>query len=145
MFVQRRNGLSDGAIIGAFANFQPVFAEEWLDDDDPELVAFLNPSTKKWRSFAQGMLINPGYVAMAQAATGNSPSGDLAVMHLASAITQPEPIATILVTLWNQAIAELNPEQLPTELIVNSWNELATENNIPISFGGDGMASVVQA
>lgn len=34
-YVQR----SDGAITGEFANAQPGYAEEWLDDDAPEIVA----------------------------------------------------------------------------------------------------------
>lgn len=32
-----------GNINGMFANKQPGFAEEYLPDDDPEVVAFLNP------------------------------------------------------------------------------------------------------
>lgn len=36
-FVQRENG----NIIGIFANRQPGFAEEWLDDDAPDVAAFL--------------------------------------------------------------------------------------------------------
>lgn len=31
------------AINGCFANPQPGYAEEWLDDSDPAVVAFLNP------------------------------------------------------------------------------------------------------
>lgn len=38
-YVQR----TGGAISGVFANFQPGFAEEWLDDDHPEVVAYLSP------------------------------------------------------------------------------------------------------
>ncbi len=33
-FVQRND---TGEIVGRFANLQPGFAEEWLDDDDPAL------------------------------------------------------------------------------------------------------------
>lgn len=32
-----------GNINGLFANLQPGYAEEFLPDDDPEVVAFLNP------------------------------------------------------------------------------------------------------
>lgn len=32
-----------GAINGMFANKQPEFGEEYLPDDHPEVVAFLNP------------------------------------------------------------------------------------------------------
>lgn len=39
MFVERING----AIAGAFSAVQPGRAEEWLDDNDPEVLAFLNP------------------------------------------------------------------------------------------------------
>ena len=34
---------SNGAINGMFANKQTGFAEEYLPDDDPQVVAFLNP------------------------------------------------------------------------------------------------------
>ena len=33
-------------ISGVFANRQPGFAEEHLADDNPELLAFLNPATR---------------------------------------------------------------------------------------------------
>lgn len=40
MYVQRNQ---EGVITGAFANMQPGYAEEYLPDDDPELLAFLSP------------------------------------------------------------------------------------------------------
>lgn len=33
----------ENEIAGLFANPQPEFATEWLEDTDPEVVAFLNP------------------------------------------------------------------------------------------------------
>lgn len=33
----------NGNINGLYANLQPGFAEEYLPDDDPEVVAFFNP------------------------------------------------------------------------------------------------------
>lgn len=39
-FVQRDES---GTIIGRFANLQPGFAEEWLDDDDPAL-SYVSPA-----------------------------------------------------------------------------------------------------
>ena len=38
-YVERQNGV----IVGVYANLQPGFAEEWLEDTDPEVIAFLNP------------------------------------------------------------------------------------------------------
>lgn len=38
-YIERQNGL----IVGVYANLQPGFAEEWLEDNDPEVIAFLNP------------------------------------------------------------------------------------------------------
>lgn len=32
-----------GKVIGLFANPQPDMPEEWLEDDDPEVIAYLNP------------------------------------------------------------------------------------------------------
>lgn len=40
MYVQRNE---QGKIIGAFANLQEGFAESWVADDSPELLAFYNP------------------------------------------------------------------------------------------------------
>jgi hypothetical protein len=34
-FIQRNE---DGVVVGQFANLQPGIAEQWLDDDDPELL-----------------------------------------------------------------------------------------------------------
>lgn len=33
----------NGVVVGLYANFQEGYAEEWLEDDDPEVLAFLNP------------------------------------------------------------------------------------------------------
>jgi hypothetical protein len=38
-YVQRE----EGTIVGTFSNVQKGFAEEFLPDDNPEVVAFLNP------------------------------------------------------------------------------------------------------
>lgn len=40
-YVQR----TEGVIVGAFTNLQPGMAEEWLADDDAEVLAFLSPTT----------------------------------------------------------------------------------------------------
>lgn len=40
MYVQRNQ---QGQIVGAYSNLQPGYAEEWIDDNDPELLAYLNP------------------------------------------------------------------------------------------------------
>lgn len=39
-YVARR----EGAVVGLYANRQPGYAEEWLADDDAEVLAFRNPS-----------------------------------------------------------------------------------------------------
>lgn len=40
-YVQRGSGV----IVGVFTALQPGFAEEFLPDDNPEVMAFLNPPT----------------------------------------------------------------------------------------------------
>lgn len=35
----------NGKINGLYANLQPGYAEEFLPDDNPEVMAFLNPPT----------------------------------------------------------------------------------------------------
>ena len=37
--------LSNGAIVGVYAQLQPGYAEEWRDDDDADVIAYLNPPT----------------------------------------------------------------------------------------------------
>lgn len=44
VFVQRNNS---GYIIGAYASRQPGYAEEKLDDDDPEVLRYLNPTIER--------------------------------------------------------------------------------------------------
>lgn len=41
-----------GKIVGQFANFQQGYAEEFLDDDNPEIVAIGNERRKKERNAA---------------------------------------------------------------------------------------------
>lgn len=41
-YIERDEG---GDIKGLYANSQPGYAEEWLEDNDPEVIAFLNPTT----------------------------------------------------------------------------------------------------
>lgn len=38
-YVQR----NEGVVVGLYANLQPGYAEEFLADDSPEVVAYLNP------------------------------------------------------------------------------------------------------
>jgi hypothetical protein len=38
----QRNG--DSAVCGTYANAQPGYAEEWLEDDDAEVLAYLAPA-----------------------------------------------------------------------------------------------------
>ena len=38
-YVQRDGGV----VVGTFPNPQPGYAEEWLEDDDAEVIAYLNP------------------------------------------------------------------------------------------------------
>lgn len=40
-YIERDEG---GKIKGLYANSQPGYAEEWLEDNDPEVIAFLNPT-----------------------------------------------------------------------------------------------------
>lgn len=39
-YIQRNES---GVIVGVYVSLQPGFAEEWLEDNDPEVIAFLNP------------------------------------------------------------------------------------------------------
>lgn len=36
---------TNGIVKGLYANPQPGYAEEWIEDDDTEVIAFLNPTT----------------------------------------------------------------------------------------------------
>jgi len=85
IFVQR----SEGIVVGIYANLQEGFAEESIDDSDPEVIAFLNPvsvtdyenaiqnlvdSTARERQFRDGVTLasytastKPKWAAEAQA------------------------------------------------------------------------------
>lgn len=39
-YVQRAD---NNTVIGVYPNLQPGYAEEWLEDDDAEVIAYLNP------------------------------------------------------------------------------------------------------
>lgn len=49
MYVERN---LQGAIVGAFANIQPGFAEEYVADDSTELLDFLYPTPSKTQRIA---------------------------------------------------------------------------------------------
>lgn len=51
MFIQRTNGI----ITGAFSNPQLGLTEEWLEDNDPELQAFLNPPKPNWQGLKNAL------------------------------------------------------------------------------------------
>ncbi|NTS31250.1 hypothetical protein HQ945_08280 [Phyllobacterium sp. BT25] len=72
----------DGVVDGLYANLQPGWAEEWLEDDAAEVVAFLNPpppipGTISDRQFFQQLAIM-GLIteeeALAYVSTGALPS-----------------------------------------------------------------------
>jgi hypothetical protein len=48
----------DGDINGLFVNFQPGFAEEWLENDDPTVVAYLESTTPKPELKNEAMLFD---------------------------------------------------------------------------------------
>jgi len=69
-FVQRD---SNNAVTGVFANLQPGYAEEWLEPDDPEVVAYLTPAP------AVPHLNNGGLARF----TGAAPVSVLEAIHMA--------------------------------------------------------------
>lgn len=79
-YVQRDQ---DNQIVGSFANAQPGFAEEWLDDDSPEL-AQKPPSRDeineaRLRAYANPLTGSDRYIAEAYAerAAGNKEAARL--------------------------------------------------------------------
>jgi len=61
MFVQR----IDGEITGLFANAQPGLAEEWLEDDAPEVVAYNTPPLEpNWVGLYAALKSSPVYAKL---------------------------------------------------------------------------------
>jgi len=61
MFVQRING----EITGLFVNAQPGLAEEWLEDDSPEVVAYNTPPLEpNWVGLYAALKSSPVYAKL---------------------------------------------------------------------------------
>ena len=102
----------DGSkVIGAFANPQPGFAEAFLPDDDPAVLAFLNPprvpSCLVWQLEAH---LSPAQWSAVQAFIAGS--GNQALIAFASHGTNPVPAnSTTLAAL--AGVAGIDPATLP--------------------------------
>jgi hypothetical protein len=86
-YVERMNG----KIVGLYANPQPGLAEEFLADDDAELVAYLNPPAPV-----------PQTVSMAQARLALIGAGLFSTID-AGLKALPEPQRTTALTAWEYA------------------------------------------
>jgi hypothetical protein len=87
MFAERENG----KIIALYGAPQPGRAEEWLEDDHPEMVAFLNPPPPV-----------PASVSMAQARLALIGAGLFSTID-AGLKALPEPQRTTALTAWEYA------------------------------------------
>jgi hypothetical protein len=81
----------DGAIIALYGVAQPGKAEEWLEDDHPEVVAFNNPPPPV-----------PQTVSMAQARLALIVAGLFSTID-AGLKALPEPQRTTALTAWEYA------------------------------------------
>jgi hypothetical protein len=86
-YVERR----DGKVTGLYANLQPGYAEEFLEDDHEEIVAFRNPPPPV-----------PQTVSMAQARLALIGAGLFATID-AGLKALPEPQRTTALTAWEYA------------------------------------------
>ena len=115
MFVQRK----DGEIIGLFVNLQPGFAEEWLSDSDPRVLAFLQRIPpldweKLYISFQSSI-----FLGKANAAAQTSLPAGTALMFLVSAITTTKDVNDLAWSVANvreamaaTPIGDFTPEEI---------------------------------
>jgi hypothetical protein len=80
----------DGKVISIYANPQPGRAEEWLEDNDADVSAFINPS------------VVPQTVSMAQARLALIGAGLFSTID-AGLKALPEPQRTTALTAWEYA------------------------------------------
>jgi hypothetical protein len=130
-FVQRRNQ----EIVGLFANLQPDIAEEWLEEDAPEVLIFRDrwPRQRNWGEFRIRMMAHPAYRRVASAANLSNP---LEVQQLQIAISMPEPYLPIIQQLWGVL---LNATEQPTSEEIAEWNEIASRAQMPFRFDAQGL------
>lgn len=86
-YVERR----EGKVTGLYANQQPGYADEFLEENDPEVVAFRNPPPPV-----------PQMVTMAQARLALQQAGLFATID-AGLYALPEPQRTTALTAWEYA------------------------------------------
>ena len=95
-FVQRDTG---GNVIGVFANPQPDYAAEWLDDDDPAITAF-QAAVARARLDAMSVSAFQAQAAMAMAQAKGITDFDLLAKVQQIVAGAPDPMVQIA---WNKA------------------------------------------
>lgn len=86
-YVQRK----DGKVTGLYANLQPGYAEEWLEEDHADVLAYRNPPPPV-----------PQTVSMAQARLALIGAGLFSTID-AGLKALPEPQRTTALTAWEYA------------------------------------------
>ncbi len=125
-------------VVGLFANAQPGFAEEWLNDDDPEAIAFLDRATlpeQNWGMFRMGMISDASYVQYAMAAIAATP---VFFQQLQIAIAMAEPYLPAIMQLWAIVLNSVPLEQRPALEASDRWNQLAAAAHLPFRFDSQG-------
>jgi len=127
-------------IVGLFANLQPGFAEEWLEDDAEEIAEFNDSHALKsepsWGAFRMGMIADMGYLRYATAAISASP---VFFQQLQIAIAMADPFIPAIVQLWGIVLSSVAEEDRPTESEIESWNAIAADANLTIRFDNQGL------
>jgi poly-gamma-glutamate capsule biosynthesis protein CapA/YwtB (metallophosphatase superfamily) len=95
-YVQRD---TNGAVIGVFANPQPDYAAEWLDDDDPAIATF-QATLARARLDAMSVSAFQAQAAMAIAQAKGITDFDLLAKVQQIVSAAPDPMVQIA---WNKA------------------------------------------
>lgn len=119
-----------GTVKGCYASPQPEYAEEWLDDDDPEIIAFLNPATVVPKQMlgpisAATLTINWGEVLGVETSVNFALAFAIDVDKYWVLFTEPEPDTNYLVLgnvpfIRNTEFIEITAQD-PSEVSLTTW------------------------
>jgi hypothetical protein len=96
------------------------------------------PTDPDWLTFRMSMLADPGYQRVISLVDQIPSVNALLITPLVAAISQNPPYLGIVEQLWNHLISLPPSEHLPTESEIQSWNQIAQTNCIPLAFLENG-------
>jgi hypothetical protein len=102
---------------------------EWIEML-PNTVSSVPTNLPDYLSFRMAMLRDSGYDRVTLA------SNVLRVTRLETAVAQNPPELPVVAAMWEAIIQELTEKPKAAE--IESWNTIASDNNVPLKFDKDG-------